>query len=463
MSPSILVLQPTRELTYQAHRVAKELSHFAQMRVRAAAGGKRRGFFEAKLENSAVDVLVATPGAVNRLVNAKKLFLSDVKSVVIDEADELLEAHNFDKKGKYIKAIKVQYGSDDDSHEGERFGKQMGPILKKLKTLDHHVQHVYVAATVPSRLERWIREWHQDDKDNDGQRIDFEMVRGIRLHTAAGGKQNVKTVFIRVDGSEGGVDDSKMRKVSEIISMACKRKDAGKMMIFCDGFERREYLCRQLNHLSAVSQAGGIVHLGSLNRTDDDDDDDYNVRVKGNKKGRSREDEWDAFREGKVKIGVCAKSFGRGIDDQDVRTVMLVDVPMTGSEYLHRVGRIRNGGRVYVLVGGREEARAEALFLGCIKGERVAGVEGESAWEEKLEAGKDRIESESVVRRARKDDIARWVDERASKIGTFKGRKGRGVGRVERRIAMVPESEKYRGVVMGKMNWPKKPKKNRYN
>lgn len=137
-----------------------------------------------------------------------------------------------------------------------------------------------------------------------------------------------------------------------------------------------------------------------------------------------RDENWERFRENEVRVAVCARSFARGIDDEGIRTVVMMDVPFTGGEYLHRVGRIRQEGRVYVLVGAKEERIAEALFLGHVKGEKVAGVDAKAAWKDHINASSDRIEKDWHIRRARKEEHARWVDERSSRVGSFRGRYG---------------------------------------
>lgn len=377
--PSILVLQPTRELADQALRVSKALSHVAKFRVRAATGGPRRRTLDKRLTSSAVDVLIATPGAVLRLREANKLFLSNLRTIVLDEADELLEAQHGHKN------------DDNSPAEAHRhFAQQLGPVLSAVGK--RNVQFVYVAATVPARLERWAMERHAD--------AGFQVVRGERLHKAQSSRR-LKVFFVRVDGSEG-VDDVKFRKVVEIITMALKRANSGKMLVFCDGFERRASVVERLQQ-SKVN----AVHLGG-----------------GGVNAWKRDEDWEKFRKNEVRVAVCARSFARGIDDEEIRTVVMMDVPFTGGEYLHRVGRIRQEGRVYVLVGAKEERIAEALFLGHVKGEAVAGVDAKAAWKDHVDSSSDRIEQDWHIRRARKEDQARWVDERSSKVGSFRGRYG---------------------------------------
>jgi ATP-dependent RNA helicase DeaD len=85
-----LVLVPTRELAIQVaeavHRYGRELG----ARVLAIYGGQPIGRQIRTLE-SGVDVVVATPGRVLDHLGRKTLILDDLRIVVLDEADEMLD------------------------------------------------------------------------------------------------------------------------------------------------------------------------------------------------------------------------------------------------------------------------------------------------------------------------------------------------------------------------------------
>ncbi len=89
-APFGLVLVPTRELAMQVaeavHRYGKELG----VRVLAVYGGSPMGLQLRSLERG-VDVVVATPGRALDHVNRGSLSLAEVRSLVLDEADEMLD------------------------------------------------------------------------------------------------------------------------------------------------------------------------------------------------------------------------------------------------------------------------------------------------------------------------------------------------------------------------------------
>jgi ATP-dependent RNA helicase DeaD len=89
-APAALVLVPTRELAVQVsealHRYGKELG----ARVLPVYGGAPIGRQLRSLE-SGVDAVVATPGRALDLVQRGALRLGEVSTVVLDEADEMLD------------------------------------------------------------------------------------------------------------------------------------------------------------------------------------------------------------------------------------------------------------------------------------------------------------------------------------------------------------------------------------
>ncbi len=88
--PQVLVLCPTRELCLQ---ITNDLTNYAKyletIRIVAVYGG-------ASIENqirdikNGVQIIVATPGRMNDIIRRKKVDLSMVHSLVLDEADEML-------------------------------------------------------------------------------------------------------------------------------------------------------------------------------------------------------------------------------------------------------------------------------------------------------------------------------------------------------------------------------------
>ena len=79
--PRGLVIVPSRELGEQVTRVFKGFAHATRIRVRTILGDTH-GMFE---------ILVATPGRLGQLVDGGQLNLDDVRFLVLDEADQLVD------------------------------------------------------------------------------------------------------------------------------------------------------------------------------------------------------------------------------------------------------------------------------------------------------------------------------------------------------------------------------------
>ncbi|OQY90057.1 MAG: hypothetical protein B6D38_04960 [Anaerolineae bacterium UTCFX1] len=88
-NPQALVLAPTRELALQVANSLNEYGKHLHVRVLAVYGGQPYGPQIGNLKRG-VDVVVGTPGRLNDLLERKVLILNDVKTVVLDEADEML-------------------------------------------------------------------------------------------------------------------------------------------------------------------------------------------------------------------------------------------------------------------------------------------------------------------------------------------------------------------------------------
>ncbi|WUL96293.1 DEAD/DEAH box helicase [Streptomyces caniferus] len=89
-APQALVVVPTRELCQQVTNDLLTAGKVRNVRVLAIYGGRA---YEPQVEalKKGVDVIVGTPGRLLDLAGQKKLNLSQVKSLVLDEADEMLD------------------------------------------------------------------------------------------------------------------------------------------------------------------------------------------------------------------------------------------------------------------------------------------------------------------------------------------------------------------------------------
>lgn len=88
--PRGIVLVPGRELGEQVGRVFKSFTHGTRLRVRLATGGSAKQVARQNVAGE-FEILVATPGRLQQLMERRKVSLADVRMVVFDEADQLLD------------------------------------------------------------------------------------------------------------------------------------------------------------------------------------------------------------------------------------------------------------------------------------------------------------------------------------------------------------------------------------
>ncbi|NDE60759.1 MAG: DEAD/DEAH box helicase, partial [Cyclobacteriaceae bacterium] len=88
--PRALILAPTRELVMQIEEVARQLSQYTDLRIVSLYGGLGP---KPQIEQvqAGVDVLIATPGRFMDLYKKEVLFTKELKTMVLDEADKMMD------------------------------------------------------------------------------------------------------------------------------------------------------------------------------------------------------------------------------------------------------------------------------------------------------------------------------------------------------------------------------------
>jgi translation initiation factor 4A len=94
MKPQVLVMVPTRELAQQIAKVASGIGHYMGegkgIRVYTATGGPPV-HEDIRALDRGVHFLVGTPGRIYDLLNRKAFTTSTIRTLVLDEADQMLE------------------------------------------------------------------------------------------------------------------------------------------------------------------------------------------------------------------------------------------------------------------------------------------------------------------------------------------------------------------------------------
>ena len=87
--PQVLILTPTRELANQISDVATGLSSYMGITISTCVGGKHLDKNLKELDKG-VHLISGTPGRVYDLLNRSALRVDNLKTIILDEADEML-------------------------------------------------------------------------------------------------------------------------------------------------------------------------------------------------------------------------------------------------------------------------------------------------------------------------------------------------------------------------------------
>ena len=98
--PQVLVICPTRELSQQTERVARGLGNFMGLKTLSATGGNQLRS-DINILKGGAQFIVGTPGRIFDLIRRGDLNIDNIKYVILDEADQMLE----DLFAEQIKAI----------------------------------------------------------------------------------------------------------------------------------------------------------------------------------------------------------------------------------------------------------------------------------------------------------------------------------------------------------------------
>ena len=155
----MLVLAPTRELAGQIATSAKEYGALSGLVVASIVGGTSVNKDRARMARG-VDILVATPGRLVDLLDQRAMDLSAVETIVLDEADQMLDLG-------FIHALKKIVSLLPKQRQTLLFSATMPGSIRKLaeQYLDNPVQvSVAPAATTAERVDQYVCFVNQNEK-----------------------------------------------------------------------------------------------------------------------------------------------------------------------------------------------------------------------------------------------------------------------------------------------------------
>lgn len=265
-----LILSPTRELSSQTQGVVDHIGAFMDVKTQLLVGGTSTETDATKLQSDTPHIVAGCPGRVHDMLRRKKLVSSNLKLIILDEADEMLSSG---------------------------FKEQVYNIFQ---FLPNTVQVALFSATMPSELSALTDKFMRDPI-----RV---LVKAEQLTL-----EGIKQFYIALD------DDS-------------QKYDTLKDLY------------------SSLSVSQGIIYCNSVRRVQDLYDamtaDGFPVcQIHSSMEKEERDKSYQAFKTGQQRILISSNVTARGIDVQQVSTVINFDIPKDVHTYLHRIGRSGRWGR----------------------------------------------------------------------------------------------------------------------
>ena len=138
--PQAVIMAPTRELAQQIAQELEELTYFMpEVQVACVYGGANMEK-QAKRLAEGCQIVVATPGRLMDHYKRKTLRLDKVKTVILDEADRMLDMGFFDDVTKIIEKVKNR----------RNLGLFSATISQEVMTVSWMYQRDEVEITVPA-------------------------------------------------------------------------------------------------------------------------------------------------------------------------------------------------------------------------------------------------------------------------------------------------------------------------
>eukprot|EP01080_Neovahlkampfia_damariscottae_P010319 gene10319-2735_t len=166
------------------------------------------------------------------------------------------------------------------------------PLKKKMKTKNENTQFIFCLATFNQSIQKFIEQEFND----------VSQIKTTNLHKTI---KNVKHRFIEMNGRD------KLKEVEKLL-----KEDDQRTLIFCNTIQ----CCRAVEHY--LNEKG------------------FNVtNFHSNMPPELKEQEFQRFVSGSIKILVTTDIASRGLDTLNVYHVILFDFPESSVEYIHRSGR----------------------------------------------------------------------------------------------------------------------------
>ncbi len=280
----VLALAPTHELAKQIYDVACGIGKHMNIKAHFAVGGSPVKDDIAAIRNGC-QFIVGTPGRIYDLCHRGALKRDNIRVLIMDEADQMLE---------------------------DRFQEQVTAILKL--GFPEQTRVCLFSATMPPDI----------IKLTDGI-----LQNPVRILTAAKEVplEGIAQYYVPLEQEEWKFD---------VLCDIYSQLHINQAVIYCNKQQRADWLAMKMKDAKFTLECfhGGMSH-------------------------EERSKKMDDFRKGSCRVLISTDVTARGIDVQQVSTVINFDIPNDKANYIHRIGRCGRYGRKGVTINlvGPSEVR----------------------------------------------------------------------------------------------------------
>ncbi|KAI9614483.1 hypothetical protein KEM48_006058 [Puccinia striiformis f. sp. tritici PST-130] len=292
----IVVMSPTRELATQiAQEAIKLTSHLKQFGTRLFVGGASKAAQLREFERGRRDIVVATPGRLNDVLNTSPTVrrnLGSAKTLIMDEADTLLEMG---------------------------FKEEIDDIVKQLPPKEERSTYLF-SATISAEINRIA----QQTMKRDTKIVDCVPSGETNVHA------HVPQYFTVLPDA-----DQQVKHIFNLLAHDQLNNPSGKTVIFLPTTKMTQLFSQMISnfrrHLPWNSP--GLTKVYEMH---------------GGRTQRERENIAKDFRAGSgggYQVLVTSDVSARGVDYPGVTRVIQIGVPTSRDIYVHRVGRTGRAGK----------------------------------------------------------------------------------------------------------------------
>jgi ATP-dependent RNA helicase DeaD len=318
LATQAIILVPTRELAVQVDAEVQRLGVHTPIRSVPVYGGQKI-MAQMKFLKHGPEIIVGTPGRVIDLLDRRIIDFRNIRFVVLDEVDRMLDIGFRDDIRNILSRIR---GVSKSTEGGEAATHQM----------------MFVSATISDEIDKLARQYMREPVEK-------------LIAPGADDKPTVEEV-------EQYYFSVQPWDKYTLLRMLLMRENPDLAIVFCRTKRGAEKLAKKLH-------ADGIECR----------------EIHGNLAQNKRDRVMKNFRTGKFDVLIATDLASRGIDVADISHIINYDIPEDPEVYVHRVGRTARmgaAGKAFTFVArdqGDELTRVENLINMVIPAATLEGFE----------------------------------------------------------------------------------------